>query len=201
MNAVWALLIAAAWGFAEATLFFLVPDVVLSAVAIADWRLALWCCLAATAGALAGGVVMYVAGRRDDDGLRALFLRIPGIGPAMLERVTQQVASRGFLAVLLGPLYDTPYKLYATEAGRRRLSLPVLMLVTIPARLLRFLAVNRGRVMSKGQIVDHVWEYDFDGNYGIVETYVSYLRKKLGDTDGSLIQTVRGFGYVIRNRE
>ncbi len=68
-------------------------------------------------------------------------------------------------------------------------------------RLLRFLALNRGRVMSKGQIVEHVWEYDFDGNYGIVETYVSYLRKKLGDTDGSLVQTVRGFGYVIRNRE
>jgi two-component system OmpR family response regulator len=66
-------------------------------------------------------------------------------------------------------------------------------------RLLRFLLLNRGRVMSKGQIVDHVWEYDFDGNYGIVETYVSYLRKKLDDADGSLIQTVRGIGYVIRN--
>jgi two-component system, OmpR family, response regulator len=65
-------------------------------------------------------------------------------------------------------------------------------------RLLRFLMLNRGRVMSKAQIVDHVWEYDFDGNYGIVETYVSYLRRKLDDADGSLIQTVRGVGYVIR---
>jgi two-component system OmpR family response regulator len=67
-------------------------------------------------------------------------------------------------------------------------------------RLLRFLVLNRGRVMSKAQIVDCVWEYDFDGNYGIVETYVSYLRKKLGDADGSLVQTVRGVGYVIRAR-
>jgi two-component system, OmpR family, response regulator len=65
-------------------------------------------------------------------------------------------------------------------------------------RLLRFLMLNRGRVMSKAQIVDHVWEYDFDGNYGIVETYVSYLRRKLDDADGSLIRTVRGVGYVIR---
>jgi two-component system OmpR family response regulator len=65
-------------------------------------------------------------------------------------------------------------------------------------RLLRFLLINRGRVLSKAQIVDYVWEYDFDGNYGIVETYVSYLRKKLDDTDGKLIQTVRGIGYVIR---
>ena len=66
-------------------------------------------------------------------------------------------------------------------------------------RLLRFLLINKGRVMSKRQIVDYVWEYDFDGNYGVVETYVSYLRKKLDDPDGSLIQTVRGVGYVIRN--
>jgi two-component system OmpR family response regulator len=66
-------------------------------------------------------------------------------------------------------------------------------------RLLHFLAVNRGRVMSKSQIVDSVWEYDFDGGYGIVETYVSYLRKKLPGDGGSLIQTVRGIGYVIRN--
>lgn len=67
-------------------------------------------------------------------------------------------------------------------------------------RLLRFLLANRGRVMSKAQIVDYVWEYDFDGNYGIVETYVSYLRKKLDDGAGSLIQTVRGVGYVIRDQ-
>jgi two-component system OmpR family response regulator len=66
-------------------------------------------------------------------------------------------------------------------------------------RLLRFLMINQGRVMSKAQIVDYVWEYDFDGNYGIVETYVSYLRKKLDDTGGKLIQTVRGIGYVIRH--
>ncbi len=65
-------------------------------------------------------------------------------------------------------------------------------------RLLRFLMLNRGRVLSKPQIVDHVWEYDFDGNYGIVETYISYLRRKL-DSDGKLIHTVRGVGYTIRN--
>ena len=67
-------------------------------------------------------------------------------------------------------------------------------------RLLRFLMINRGRVLSKAQIVDYVWEYDFDGNYGIVETYVSYLRKKLDDAGGRLIQTVRGIGYVIRSQ-
>jgi two-component system OmpR family response regulator len=74
-----------------------------------------------------------------------------------------------------------------------------IMLSPTEFRLFRFLLLNRGRVMSKSQIVDYVWEYDFDGNYGIVETYVSYLRKKLGDTKGSTIQTVRGVGYVIRS--
>lgn len=65
-------------------------------------------------------------------------------------------------------------------------------------RLLRFLMANAGRVLSKGQIIDHVWEYDFDGNHGVVETYVSYLRRKLGDPDASIIATVRGVGYVMR---
>ena len=64
--------------------------------------------------------------------------------------------------------------------------------------LLRFLALNEGRVMSKRQIVEHVWEYDFDGNFGIVETYISYLRKKLASSEDASIDTVRGFGYVIR---
>lgn len=65
-------------------------------------------------------------------------------------------------------------------------------------RLLRYLLMNQGRVLSKGQILDHVWEYDFDGNHNVVETYVSYLRRKLGDGGGRIISTVRGVGYVIR---
>jgi two-component system OmpR family response regulator len=59
--------------------------------------------------------------------------------------------------------------------------------------------MNRDRVMSKGQILDYVWEYDFGGNSGIVETYISYLRRKLGEA--ASIQTVRGVGYVLRTSE
>jgi two-component system OmpR family response regulator len=66
-------------------------------------------------------------------------------------------------------------------------------------RLLHYFMLNRDRVLSKGQILDYVWEYDFGGNSGIVETYVSYLRKKLGDIGASRIQTVRGVGYVLRS--
>ena len=66
-------------------------------------------------------------------------------------------------------------------------------------RLLRYLMLNQGRVLSKLQILDYVWEYDFDGNAGVVETYVSYLRKKLGPEAAEWLRTVRGFGYMLRH--
>ena len=64
--------------------------------------------------------------------------------------------------------------------------------------LLRFFLLNPRRVLSKGQILQNVWRYDFGGNSNVVETYVSYLRKKLDDEDGpSLIRTVRQAGYIL----
>lgn len=65
-------------------------------------------------------------------------------------------------------------------------------------RLLRYLLLNTGRVVSKMQILDYVWEYDFEGDARVVETYISYLRRKLGSEAGGLIKTVRGVGYVVR---
>jgi two-component system, OmpR family, response regulator len=65
--------------------------------------------------------------------------------------------------------------------------------------LLRYLLVNKGRVLSKAQILDHVWQYDFGGDGGVVETYVGYLRRKLDSGEHKLITTVRGIGYVIRD--
>ncbi len=65
-------------------------------------------------------------------------------------------------------------------------------------RLLRFLLLNAGLVVSKAQILDHVWEYDFGGDANVVETFISYLRKKIDVEEPPLIQTVRGFGYTLR---
>jgi two-component system, OmpR family, response regulator len=65
-------------------------------------------------------------------------------------------------------------------------------------RLLRYLMLNPRRVLSRGQLLDHVWNYDFDGDARILETYISYLRKKI-DVDGvPLLHTVRGVGYALR---
>jgi two-component system OmpR family response regulator len=64
--------------------------------------------------------------------------------------------------------------------------------------LLRYLLINAGRVLSRSQILDHVWDYDFGGDAGVLETYISYLRRKVDSTEPSLIHTVRGVGYVMR---
>ncbi len=64
--------------------------------------------------------------------------------------------------------------------------------------LLRYLLVNKGRVVSKSQILDHVWQYDFGGDGGVVETYIGYLRRKLDQTEPRLIHTIRGVGYTLR---
>ena len=72
-------------------------------------------------------------------------------------------------------------------------------------KLLRYLMMNPNRVLSKAQILDHVWEYDFNGDASIVESYISYLRRKVDQVTGPggqpvepLIQTKRGVGYLLR---
>jgi two-component system OmpR family response regulator len=65
-------------------------------------------------------------------------------------------------------------------------------------KLLHYLMLNAGRVVSKSQILDRVWQYDFDGNANVVEIYISYLRRKIDEHGPRLIHTVRGVGYSIR---
>jgi two-component system OmpR family response regulator len=65
-------------------------------------------------------------------------------------------------------------------------------------KLLRYFMANPGRILSKAQILDHVWDYDFRGDSGIVETYIHALRRKIGEPQGRLIHNLRGIGYVLR---
>jgi two-component system OmpR family response regulator len=79
-----------------------------------------------------------------------------------------------------------------TRAGR------AIELTATEYRLLRFLLLNPRRVLTRAQLLDHVWRYDFGGDARVLETYVSYLRKKI-DADGPpLLHTVRGVGYALR---
>jgi len=78
------------------------------------------------------------------------------------------------------------------RAGRR------VQLSPTEFKLLRYLMTNAGRVLSKAQILDYVWNYDFRGDSSIVESYVSYLRRKVDAVEPRLIHTIRSVGYVLR---
>jgi len=65
-------------------------------------------------------------------------------------------------------------------------------------RLLRYLMANPRRVLTRAQLLDHVWQYDFGGDARVLETYISYLRKKVDVEKPALIHTVRGVGYSLR---
>jgi two-component system, OmpR family, response regulator len=65
-------------------------------------------------------------------------------------------------------------------------------------KLLRYFLANPGRALSKAQILDHVWAYDFGGEANVVESYVSYLRRKIDTTEPKLLHTLRGVGYILR---
>ncbi len=65
-------------------------------------------------------------------------------------------------------------------------------------RLLRYLMLNPGRVLTRSQLLDHVWDYDFGGSSTVVATYISYLRRKLADRGADVIHTQRGVGYSLR---
>jgi two-component system, OmpR family, response regulator len=107
---------------------------------------------------------------------------------AILRRTT------GFQADLLtvGTLVLDAEGHQVTRAGQ-----PVRVSAT-EFRLLRYLMENAGRVVSKAQILDQVWHYDFGGDASIVDTYISYLRRKVDTAEPKLIHTVHGMGYVMR---
>jgi two-component system, OmpR family, response regulator len=88
-----------------------------------------------------------------------------------------------------------------TDAHEVRRAGRLIELTPTEFALLRYLVANAGRVLSKRQILNHVWEYDFGGNDGVVQTYVSYLRRKLDALGPSLIHTVPRIGYVVRSAD
>jgi two-component system OmpR family response regulator len=84
------------------------------------------------------------------------------------------------------------------EAHRVTRSGQVVSLSPTEYKLLRYLLLNSGRVLTRAQILDHVWNYDFDGDASVVETYMSYLRRKVDTVEPKLIHTIRGVGYSMR---
>ncbi|MEW2295337.1 response regulator transcription factor [Streptomyces sp. NPDC006743] len=107
---------------------------------------------------------------------------------AVLRRTRGEQPTR----ITVGDLTLEPDSHHVARAGR------TVRLSPTEFRLLHFLVANADRTMTKNQILDAVWEYDFGGDPSIVDTYISYLRRKVDKGEPRLIHTVRGVGYVIR---
>jgi len=133
------ILLAFLWGLAEATLFFIVPDVLLTLLALFDLKLALWGAIFSLAGALIGGASMYLWGKsRFASALKAV-AALPGISLALIEREKKSLLQKGPWAIALGPLKGVPYKIYAICAPSSGISFSRFLLISIPARGSRFL--------------------------------------------------------------
>ncbi len=131
--------VAAGWGMAEGTLFFVVPDVWIGAVALAGWRPGLRAAVSAVGGALVGGAVMHGVGARlEPERSARLLAAVPAVSPAMIEWVEAELREDGPAAMLRGPLRGTPYKIYARSAGVQGMPLPVVLAWSVPARAPRF---------------------------------------------------------------
>lgn len=111
---------------------------------------------------------------------------------ARIRAILRRTGGAEGVSLVVGDLALDPDGHQVTRAG-----VPVRLSPT-EFRLLHFLMANAGRVMSKAQILDHVWRYDFGGDPSIVDTYISYLRRKVDTTAPKLIHTVHGTGYVLR---
>jgi membrane protein YqaA with SNARE-associated domain len=123
-------------------LFFIVPDVLLSWIAIRRYKQAMICCAWVTAGALVGGGVIWWLGAVDPDPFRVIFAGIPAISEQMIANVQEQLDRRGIVALFVGPLIGTPYKIYALEAAGAGFGLLLFLAVSVPARMMRFVIVT-----------------------------------------------------------
>ncbi|RPI90087.1 MAG: hypothetical protein EHM40_19270 [Chloroflexi bacterium] len=144
----WSLIIGFLWGFGEATLFFIVPDVYLGFVALFNWQRGLWVAIAALSGAMLGGSMMYILAMNNPTEVNQFLTYIPMIDAALVAGVADQTRVDGLMAVLFGPFLGTPYKIYAAQAGAQSLPFLYFVLMTIPARLERFIPV----VLSFGAV-------------------------------------------------
>ncbi len=125
------------WGFAEATLFFVLPDVAVGAVALFGLRRGLKAAGAAILGAVLGGAVLYLCTRGFDSGVRDLLDALPAIPDRFFDQAASGIADEGGRAVVRGPSLGIPYKVYVAEWALTGRNLLALLLWTVPARAAR----------------------------------------------------------------
>jgi len=178
-----AVLAAGLWGYAEATRFWLIPDILLGWITLNRPRSSVSSVIAATAGAVIGGIRMH----RHAPDEHARLSEIPGINAALLLDAHERFASRGWVAVVRAPLDGIPYKVYATESGLAGKPQGELIAWTLVARLWRFVLSA-----AAAALIGHVFSRSVRRNQGLwltgtlgfwVFVYVRYfarLRRRYG---------------------
>lgn len=141
------------WGLAEATLFFIVPDVLFTYLVLFDTHLALLSCFYALGGALLGGAGMYLWGRKNFSSAERVVEELPGISKKLMEREKDALKRKGLSAILLGPLKGVPYKIYAISAPKAGISFSRFLLISVPARLIRFILATLGADLAFHRIL------------------------------------------------
>jgi hypothetical protein len=127
---------AAAWGFAEGTLFFVMPDLIITLTALFSIRHSLKQIATAVAGALVGGMLLYGLAAQNPASAKSMVLGVPFVKHRMFETVDREFRTVGAWAPCKGPTSGIPYKVYAVEATRH-INWFLFLLVSIPARLER----------------------------------------------------------------
>jgi two-component system, OmpR family, response regulator len=161
--------------------------------------------VAARLGAQRAGVPIIFLTARDstEDKIRGLsgggddYMTKPFSLEELVARIRTILRRTGQAAAETGRLVFADLELDEESHEVTRAGQPIELTAT-EFRLLRYLMLNPRRVMTRAQLLDHVWNYDFGGDGRVLETYVSYLRKKLDAHGPSLIRTVRGVGYGLQ---
>jgi membrane protein YqaA with SNARE-associated domain len=168
-------LLALAWGFAEATLFFVVPDVLITLFALRGFSRGLVTAGYALIGALVGGALMWTWGARDLPGARLALGALPAIGSALMDRTATELAHEGIVGMLGGSFVGVPYKIYAVHAASSGIGVGTFLGFSVPARLTRFVllaygASHAGRWMERRysrRVAVAVWLTAWTINYAI----------------------------------
>jgi uncharacterized membrane protein YeaQ/YmgE (transglycosylase-associated protein family) len=147
----WLLGLALVWGLSEATVFFIVPDVIISFIALKyGFRSGVLACLAGVVGAVLGGILIYLWGQGDIVGARAFFDLLPAIAPSTIARAQSEMADVSYgLSMFKGSLSGVPFKLYASEAGAIGASLFAFVALTPLVRIPRFLIAASFGALAK----------------------------------------------------
>lgn len=148
--------VAGLWGTAEATVFFIVPDLWTSWLALHNPKRGMATTVSALAGALVGGATTYTTAQSmTSEATENALTSVPGISADMVTDVARQLDEQGWVALVLGPTRGVPYKIYACTLGHGEASFGTFMALSVPARMLRFLAVTGG-VAGLGKLADRL---------------------------------------------